>query len=247
MTTQVAKLPLLSEERALEKANAHHGGDLKKLTDIVRSAMAFDTIEDLYKGLEAFQTKTDVVDVRDRITELTPMGYGDVRLCIRSSVGHISTMRLLLDSIIEGKAGVHILYEELLYNDAIARLRGSNSNDIGAVIVIDMFNYMDDDGVTLITGFPSAAEAQEYARRRTRDLVEELRKVDQDKDNLRWLWLVYGEDCVAVGKGADETWCAYSELESFLESPASATERDWIAFAEPFGLRAEALTPVESK
>ena len=166
---QVAKPPLLSRERALEKMNAHHGGDPDKLTDIVRSATLFDRHEDLYGALEDYQTESDVVDVQDRIAKPTPMGYGDVRLYIRTSSGQISTVRLLLDPIVEGKAGAHKLYEELLYGLALADFHDSKSNNGGAVLAIDMFNYMDDDSVTLITGFPSLTDAHEYARRRTRD------------------------------------------------------------------------------
>ena len=244
---QQAKPPLLSRERALEKMNAHHGGDPDKLTDIVRSAISFDTIEDLYGALGDYQTESDVVDVQDRIAKRTPMGYGDVRLYIRASSGQICTVRLLLGPIVEGKAGAHKLYEELLYGFALSDFHDSNSNDGGAVLAVDMFNYMDDDSVTLITGFPSLTDAHEYARRRTRDSVEEMRTIHEDEDNLRWLWLVCGEDCIALGLGTDEIWRGYSELESFLESPASATERDWIAFGQPFDLRAEPFAWAESE
>ena len=244
---QVAKPPLLSRERALEKAIVHHDGDVSKLTDIVRSATSFDRLEDLYRALGDYQTKTDVIDVQDRIVKRTPMGYGDVRLYIRTSGGLISTVRLLLGPIVEGKAGAHKLYEDLLCNLATDRLRSSSSNDGGAILAIDMFNYMDDYSVTLITGFPSATDAQEYARRRTRDSVEEMRTIHEDEENLRWLWLVCGEDCIALGHSTGETWCGYSELESFLESPASAKERDWITFGQQFDLRAEALTMAESE
>ncbi len=238
--------PGLSRERALEKMNVHHGGDPDKLVDIVRRVISFDTVEDLYGALENLRTEVDVVGVKDRIAKRTPLGYGDVRVYIRAS-GDICTVRLLLNPIVEGKAGAHKLYEELLYNDAFARLRGSSSYDVAAVLAIDMFNYMDDDSVTLITGFPSAADAQEYARRRTRDSVEEMRTIDEGEDILRWHWLVYGEDCIALVHGTGEIWRGYSELESFLESPASATERDWITFGQQFGLRAEPLTLAESE
>jgi len=240
--------PGLSRERGEEKVFAHHGGDASKLVDIVRKVILFDKVENLYGALEGVQKEMVVVGVEDRIAKPTAMGYGDIRLNIRTTEGHICTMRLLLDPIVEAKAGAHGLYEDSLCILAADQRRANGSNHGGAVVAVDMFNYMDDDSVTLITGFPSASEAQEYARRRTRDSVEEMRTIDEaDDDNLWWLWLVYGEDCIALGNGTDETWCGYSELESFLGSPASESERDWLTFGQQFDLRAEALVPNESK
>jgi hypothetical protein len=147
---------------------------------------------------------------------------------------------------VEAKFEAHKFYEDYLSILAADHRRAYGSNDGGAVVAVDMFNYMDDDSVTLITGFPSAAEAQEYARRRIRDSVEEMRTIPEDKGNLSRLWLVYGEDCIALGQGNDEKWCGYSELESFLETPASDSERDWLTFGQQFDLRAEALALSEN-
>lgn len=246
MIAQNELSPGLSYERALEKTNAHHGGDASRLVDIVRNVIFCDTVESLYEMLEAMQTKMDVVGIKDRIANRSNMGYGDICLNIRSSEGHISTMRLVPDLLVEAKLEAHTHYENSLCILAASHRRTYGSSDGGAVVVVDMFNYMDDDSVTLITGFPSAADAQEYARRRIRDSVEEMRTIPEDKGDLGWLWLVYGEDCIALGHGADEAWCGFSELETFLVSPANDSERDWLTFGQQFDLRAEALPLTES-
>jgi len=90
------------------------------------------------------------------------------------------------------------------------------------VLVIDMARY-DPDEDTSILGFPTVDLATEYARRRTRDSLEELRGSAQSKEELRKQWYSFGEDCMVLGgeyKGA-------AEIDYFIEHPATEDERDW--------------------
>lgn len=236
--------PLLSVARASEKMLVHHDGDASRLLDMVRQAVFFETVKEVYQAIEVYRNKLDVIAVTDRIAERTPMGYGDIRLHIRASNGHVSTVRLLVSPVVAVKADAHSLYVERLCILASARIRSCGQMKGGAVIVVDMFNYMDDDSVTLVTGFPSASDAREYAHRRTRDSVENLRTGSNSTEELARDWLVYGEDCIALAVGTDDKRCALSELDTFVDSPASAIERNWSKFAESFDLRAEALGPL---
>lgn len=91
-----------------------------------------------------------------------------------------------------------------------------------AVLVIEMFDH-DAESETILRGFPTLEVAREYARRRTRDSVEELRRPSQSPGDLRRQWLSFGEDCCVIG----ERYCGASELDYFVAHPATAEERDW--------------------
>ena len=91
-----------------------------------------------------------------------------------------------------------------------------------SVLVIDMFQH-DAKEEIIVRGFPTAELATEYARRRTRDSVEELRRPTQSSRKLREQWLRFGEDCCVIG----QPYCGVSEIEYFLTHPATSEERDW--------------------
>jgi hypothetical protein len=107
---------------------------------------------------------------------------------------------------------------------------GVSANASFQVLVIDMAHYGDDQGL-LISGFPAKEDAIEYARRRLRDSIEELRKPKQTTEELRHLWLLYGEDALVVG---EPSYKASDELDDFLPHPASASQRDWASFEKRF-------------
>ncbi|MGZ4808100.1 MAG: hypothetical protein ACXV7D_02120, partial [Thermoanaerobaculia bacterium] len=91
-----------------------------------------------------------------------------------------------------------------------------------AVLVIDMFQY-DVENQSVIDGFPTLEMATEYARRRTRDSLEEQRGNGQSAKELELAWRTFGEDCLVLGgqyKGS-------SEIDYFVKHPATAEERDW--------------------
>jgi hypothetical protein len=93
-----------------------------------------------------------------------------------------------------------------------------------SVLVIDMFEH-DAESETILRGFPTLELAREYARRRTRDSVEELRQASQTAGDLRRQWLSFGEDCCVIG----EHYCGASEVDYFVGHPATTEERDWKA------------------
>ena len=67
------------------------------------------------------------------------------------------------------------------------------------VIIFDRYHHGEPDGEFLIEGFPSRELAREYATRRVRDSIEELRTADQSEEEIRKLWNAYGESACAVG------------------------------------------------
>jgi len=99
---------------------------------------------------------------------------------------------------------------------------GATTLSVYSVLVIDMFHH-DAENETIVRGFPTVEMATEYARRRTRDSVEELRRPSQSSRTLREQWLRFGEDCCVIG----EAYCGVSEIDYFVSHPATREERDW--------------------
>jgi hypothetical protein len=105
------------------------------------------------------------------------------------------------------------------------------------VMILDMGHHQDADHETVVAGFPTFAAAREYARRRTRDSLEDLRQDNQTAQQLRTLWATFGEDILAFGPDAGERYAGASEIDVFIASPASADERDWQAIERQVAAR----------
>jgi hypothetical protein len=103
-----------------------------------------------------------------------------------------------------------------------------------SVLVIDMFHYMDpEEGERLVTGFLKEEDAVEYARRRTRSSVEECRPSAPEAAALRSAWLMFGEDCIALGTG----YKGFAELDEFIAHPATPEEIDWVSLEPDLRMR----------
>jgi hypothetical protein len=100
------------------------------------------------------------------------------------------------------------------------------------VLIIDMAHYADGESERRVGGFPSREMAIDYARRRLRDSLEELRRPRQSSEELRRLWSLYGEDALVIGEPG---YCASNDLGEFLAHPATAEERDWRALEKSLG------------
>ncbi len=105
------------------------------------------------------------------------------------------------------------------------------------VLVIDLKHEPESGSDLLVKGFPDQEAAKEYARRRVRDSIEELRSQGTSTTKLRKLWLIYGEDASVV-KG---NYKASSELDAFLRRPAGPQERDWRSLETRFQVTKEKL------
>lgn len=69
-----------------------------------------------------------------------------------------------------------------------------------SVLVLDMARYQDEGGERTVGGFESFEAARDYARKRVAASLEELHKPGQTVDELRALWLRYGEDALVPGE-----------------------------------------------
>ena len=90
------------------------------------------------------------------------------------------------------------------------------------VLVIDRYHYDSHEDISVL-GFPTLALAVEYARRRTRDSLEEMRGSARTKEELRKQWSLFGEDCIVL----QGDYKGSSEIDDFLDHPAMEEERDW--------------------
>ena len=88
------------------------------------------------------------------------------------------------------------------------------------VIVFDMYDY---GKKSCVGGFATLQEAKEYARRRTRDSLEEERPQSTDAKDLKDRWFMFGEDCMVVSGN----YSGQEELDFFIANPATPEERDW--------------------
>jgi hypothetical protein len=101
------------------------------------------------------------------------------------------------------------------------------------VLIIDMSYDSEKDFV--IEGFPTMELAREFARRRVRDSVENLRGANGAKEEVRRLWHMFGEDASVLG-GEPPHYAGSHELDYFLDHPATAEERDWQAIKRLAGI-----------
>ena len=100
------------------------------------------------------------------------------------------------------------------------------------VLLMDMSHYADEESERTISGFPTREEAIDYARRRVRDSIEELRKPNQSRTQLRQLWFLFGEDALVPGEPA---YHASNDLDYFLQQPATPEERNWSEIEKRLG------------
>ncbi len=85
----------------------------------------------------------------------------------------------------------------------------------------------------VIDDFPTLELAIEFARRRTRNSLETFRKPDQPKEELRKMWYMFGEDAVVLGGD----YYGNSELDFFIDHPATSEERNWKAIKKKAGIK----------
>jgi hypothetical protein len=100
------------------------------------------------------------------------------------------------------------------------------------VLIIDM-SY-DEEKHFVVEGFPTVQLANEFARRWVRDSVEELRGLNQTKEEVSGLWHKFGQDASVLG--GEPHYAGSHELNYFLEHPATAEERDWKAIEKLAGI-----------
>lgn len=109
------------------------------------------------------------------------------------------------------------------------------------VIVMDNFHSFDDTDDVIIGGFPTEELATEYARRRTRNSIEEMRAgMGEAGDNgvmVRARWRTFGESAVVQGPAGPPNITLEDEREEWFGTPATQAECDYESVATANGAR----------
>lgn len=96
------------------------------------------------------------------------------------------------------------------------------------VRILDLSGGAQDNVVEEIGGFPTLMQANAFARRYVRDLVELCRAPGVTTKEVLEAWFAFGEDAEVVDAG-EAGWRSGTELGDFVDRPAGAEERDWRA------------------
>ncbi|MDX2305509.1 MAG: DUF4157 domain-containing protein, partial [Microscillaceae bacterium] len=104
---------LKGRERALEKINKDYGGDASQLIDIAGAQIVFTKIDELYKALKKISQKATIVKFKDKIVSPYDSGYGDIKISLRMSNGHVVELKLLMKNIEEISSREHALYDKI--------------------------------------------------------------------------------------------------------------------------------------
>ena len=105
-----------------------------------------------------------------------------------------------------------------------------------AVLVIDLFHFMDEEGETLVGDFATWADARDYARARAWSSVQELRTQGMSGDELRAQWLSFGENALVVG---GPSYSARNDIDYFIANQPRVEDLDWLAIAHRAGARVQ--------
>jgi hypothetical protein len=94
------------------------------------------------------------------------------------------------------------------------------------VRILDLSGGAQDNITEEIDGFGTLMHANAFARRYVRDSVERCRIPGASAKDVLEAWFAYGEDAVVVDAG-DSGWKSATELGDFVDTMATAEERDW--------------------
>lgn len=105
-----------------------------------------------------------------------------------------------------------------------------------SVLVTEHSGLPEEGASRSIHRFPTLGLAIEFARRWTRDSLEESRVEGRLHGEALESWLLWGESALVYGEGGAILYNARDEIDRFLETPATAEERDWKAVKKLAGL-----------
>lgn len=96
------------------------------------------------------------------------------------------------------------------------------------VRILDLSGGAEDNIVEDVKGFHDIAHANAFARAYVRDSIERCRVSGASSRETLQAWFAYGENAEVLDAGEDG-WKSSTELNDFVEHPATRMERDWRA------------------
>jgi hypothetical protein len=112
---------LKGRERATEKIEAEYHGDASRIFDLCRSTIEYESIGDLYHGLDSIAHELHVIRLKDRFAHPLESGYRDILMNVRMTNGHVCEIQLHLRQILAVKEREHKLYEVTRSLEATAK------------------------------------------------------------------------------------------------------------------------------
>lgn len=104
---------LKGKPRAKEKIEKDYKNDATQLIDISGAQITFNSLDDLYAAVKKISGSGKVVKYKDNIVKPYKSGYGDIKLSLKMSNGHVVELKLLPASV-KGISDVeHALYEKV--------------------------------------------------------------------------------------------------------------------------------------
>ena len=112
--------PLKKQARAAQKVAGKYGGDMRQLNDVARASIMYDSVDDLYEGLQRIGKEKGVriVNIKDsfanvRINPATgnPSAYHDVQLILMMPNEHRVELQLHVFKLWEAKEGMTLTHK----------------------------------------------------------------------------------------------------------------------------------------
>ncbi|NHO18652.1 hypothetical protein GOB90_06635 [Acetobacter oeni] len=105
----------------------------------------------------------------------------------------------------------------------------TDGKDTGRTVrILDLSGGAEDNIVEDIRDFQDLAHANAFARAYVRDSIEICRAAGTTPRDTLNAWFAYGENAEVLDAG-EEGWKSSTELNEFVERPATSMERDWRA------------------
>lgn len=96
------------------------------------------------------------------------------------------------------------------------------------VRILDLSGGEDDNIIEEIGGFHELEHANAFVRAYVRDSIEICRAPGTRGRDVLESWLSFGENAEVIDAG-DEGWRSATEVNAFVDDPATPMERDWRA------------------
>lgn len=115
---------LKDRARAIEKITVDYGGDASRITDLARSSVVVDELDQIPQVVDEVRSGCKVMSMKDRFA--SPInGYRDVLFTLEMPNGHITELQVQLQAILDVKNGRgHEIYEQLRSTAARVQLEG---------------------------------------------------------------------------------------------------------------------------
>lgn len=127
--------PLKGEERAQEKVASDYEDDWSRLLDIVRAAVAVDSMEELYETLESLEA--DIVRKKDRFKNPMSNGYRDLLINLRLPSGMIAEIQFHLKTILAARERERLAYDVMRAVKAALKEEGRESMSSGEAAAVE--------------------------------------------------------------------------------------------------------------